>query len=69
MKSIEVTNCDHCPFAEYTSTETRESYYCSVLNETVKITSIFYIDRDLDDIPLPAECPLLNDEIIVKLKK
>lgn len=64
---IEVPNCNHCPFAEYTSTETRESFFCNALGGVVLI-GLITDEFPIEEQPLPDECPMRGNEIIVKLK-
>ena len=64
---IEVPNCNHCPFAEYTSTDIRESFFCNVLGGVV-LTGLITDEVTIEEQPLPDECPLRENEIIVKLK-
>ena len=65
---IEVPNCNHCPFAEYTSTDIRESFFCNSLGGVV-LTGLITDEVTIEEQPLPDECPLIDNEIIVKLKK
>ena len=65
---IEVPNCNHCPFVEYISTDIRESFFCNSLGSVV-LTGLITDEVTIEEQPLPDECPLRGNEIIVKLKK
>ena len=64
---IEVPNCDRCPFAEYTYIDIRESFFCNSLGGVV-LTGLITDEVPIEEQPLPDECPLRGNEIIVKLK-
>ena len=67
MKKIKVTHCSNCPSGWYfVKTGTNyEGYMCHMNPHEHKC--VIYTDKDADEQPLPADCPLRDGDLVIGL--
>jgi hypothetical protein len=64
---VKVTHCSNCPAGRYFEKEafSYNGYMCHI--DPADVKCVIYTIESADDLPLPADCPLRDGDVVIGL--